>query len=207
MYEDGFSVLEKVYEQREWTPHKKGGNTRNFVMLKKLAPRPASTIKEIIYDDNGGPEEIIQNALRKDKTVDEVPLPIDKIMVFTFNRQGGDLMGKSLLRTAYSHWYYMTHLYKIDAIQKERHGIGVPRGRLLPGYAPSDKAVMRNLLKNLRTNEEGYMLLTPNVDVDFAKPEGELVDVMASPNHHNIMILMVRDGSVPSFGCHDSRWW
>ena len=190
IYEDGFSVLEKVYEQREWTPKKKGGNTRNFIMLKKLAPRPATTIKEIIYDDNGGPETVVQNALRADKTVDEVELPIDKVMIFTFNRYGGDLMGKSLLRTAYSHWYYMTHLYKIDAIQKERHGIGVPRGKLLPGYAPSDKAILRNLLRNLRTNEEGFMLLTPNVEVDFAKPEGELVDVMGSANHHNVMVLM-----------------
>lgn len=190
MYEDGYSVMEKVYEQREWTPKKKGGNTRNFIMLKKLAPRPASTIKEINYDDNGGPEEVVQSAIRADGTVDEEPLPIDKIMIFTFNRYGGDLQGKSLLRTAYSHWYYMTHLYKIDAIQKERHGIGVPRGKLLPGYSPKDREVLRNLLKNLRTNEEAFIVQTPNVEIDFAKPEGEMVDVMSSANHHNIMILM-----------------
>jgi hypothetical protein len=190
MYEDGYSVLEKVYEEREWAPKRKNANTRNFIMLKKLAPRPATTIKEIKYDDNGGPEEVIQNAIRSDQSVDEIELPIDKIMIFTFNRKGGDLTGKSLLRTAYSHWYYMTHLYKIDAIQKERHGIGVPRGKLLPGYSPADKEVLRNLLRNIRTNEEAFILQTPNVEVDFAKPEGEMVDVLGSANHHNIMILM-----------------
>src|SRR4029077_3894214 len=126
-----------------------GANSRNYTMLKKLSPRPAGTIKEIKYDDNGGPVSVAQNAIRADNTIQEVELDISKIMIFTFNRQGGDLTGKSILRTAYPHWYYKTHFYKIDAVQKERHSLGVPRGKLLPGFNNNDRGILRRMLRNI----------------------------------------------------------
>jgi hypothetical protein len=188
--EDGYSVLQKVHENRNWAPKRSGSNGKTYTMLKKLAVRPAASIAKITYDDNGGPVSLTHNALKADNSTQEVELPINKLIIFTLNRKGGDLTGKSMLRTAYPHWYYKTHAYKIDAIQKERHGIGVPRGRLLPGYTKDDVEAMRLLLRNLRTNEESFMLLTPNVEVDFAELSGNLVDVLGTANHHNMMILM-----------------
>lgn len=188
--EDGYSVLEKVYENRNWSAPGKGRNTKQYVMLKKLGVRPVLTIQDISYDDNGGPKEIIQNAIQGDGNVKEVTLDISKLIIFTLNRKGGDVTGKSVLRTAYQHWYYKNHMYKIDAIQKERHGIGVPRGKLLPGYTADDKTVLRTLLRNLRTNEEAFIMQTPNVEIDFAELTGQPVDVMKSAEHHNIMILL-----------------
>ena len=190
MYEDGYSVLEKVHEMREWSPQRKASNTRQFTMLKKLAVRPASTITKINYDNNGGPLSVEQNALQADGSVNQITLDIANIVIFTFGRNGGDLTGKSLLRTAYSHWYYKTHLYKIDAIQKERHSLGIPKGKLLPGFTQASKEAMRTLLRNLRTNEEAFMLLPPNVDVEIAFPTGHPVEVLQSANHHNLMILL-----------------
>lgn len=190
MCEDGYSILEKVHENREWTAPGKNRNTKVYTMLKKLAPRPASTITNINYDNNGGPTGVTHNAIQADGTVVEKELDISNIVIFTLNRKGGDLTGKSVLRTAYPHWYYKTHMYKIDAIQKERHGIGVPRGSLLPGYNEADKKTLRNLLRNLRSNEEAFIMQTPNVVIDFAELTGQPVDVLRSAEHHNIMILM-----------------
>jgi hypothetical protein len=195
-YEDGYSVLEPVYEMREWSPKqaqsitRPGANTKQFTMLKKLGVRHPSTIKGILYDDNGGPLSIEQGAILGDNSTKDVTIDITKLMIFTFSRRGGDLQGKSLLRTAYQHWYYKNHFYKIDAIQKERNSLGVPKGKLLPGYSPKDVAALRTLLQNLRTNENAFMLLTPNVDVEFAEVHGNIVDVMNSAEHHNMMILL-----------------
>src|SRR5262245_13085526 len=189
-YEDGFSVVEKVYENREWSPNAKGANTRQYTMLKKLAPRPAPTIKEIMYDDNGGPEKVTQTAIRPGGKTEDVDLDIGKIMIFTFGKNGGDLRGRSVLRTAYSHWYYKTHLYKIDAIQKERHAIGIPRGSLLQGANAADKTFLREMLRNLRTNEESFIIQVPNIEVDFVELSSQPVDVIASAEHHNAMILL-----------------
>jgi len=189
-YEDGYSILEKVYELREWTAKGKGRNSKQFTMLKKLGVRPTSTISMITYDDNGGPVKVTQGAIRADKSVQDVDLDISKIMIFTFSRVGGELTGRSVLRTAYAHWYYKTHLYKIDAIQKERNSLGVPAGTIGPAATKEDKEALRTMLKNLRSNEESFMILTPNVDVEFKEVHGNLVNVLESAGHHNTMILL-----------------
>jgi hypothetical protein len=159
-------------------------------MLKKLGTRPASTVSKIEYDDNGGPVQIVQQAIGADGQSKEVTIPIDKLMIFTHGRRGGDLTGKSLLRTAYPNWYYKTHMYKIDAIQKERHGIGVPKVKMMPGYTQKDREAAITLVKNLRTNEESGMVLPPNLDIEFAELHGNLVNVMDSIDHHNAQILL-----------------
>jgi hypothetical protein len=157
--------------------------------LRKLAVRPSETVKEFEYDDNGGPIGITQNAIRKDGKVDEVTIPISKLVVFTFDQDGGDLQGNSILRSAYQHWYYKDHLYKIDAIQKERHGIGIPDIELQPGFSEADKKFAHELGRNLRTNEFSHIVRTPFLKVGFAELSGNLVNALDSANHHDMMIM------------------
>ena len=190
MYSDGYAVIEKVYEMREWSANRSGANTKQFTMLKKLGYRPATTILRIDYDDNGGPLDVVQNAIQADGSIVETTMDISKVIIFTNSRRGGDLMGRSLLRTAYPHWYYKTHLYKIDAIQKERNSLGIPKGMLQPGYTQNDKNILRTMLANLRSNEESFMILTPNIDVEFAEVKSHSVNVLESAHHHNMMIFM-----------------
>jgi hypothetical protein len=191
MFEDGYSVLEKVHELRVWAPKDvPGANSKQYTMLKNFGARPISTITNIVYDNNGHVTEIDQNAIQADTSTKPVKMDINKLLVFTYNRRGGDITGKSILRTAYAHWYYKTHFYKVDAIQKERHGLGIPRGKLLPGYTPADKVAMRTALRNIRANEESFILETPNVTIDFVELSGNPVDVTSSAVHHNAMILL-----------------
>ncbi len=81
-------------------------------------------------------------------------------------------------------------MYKIDAIQKERHGLGVPHGKLLAGWTEKDREILRTMLRNIRVNEESFLITTPLVEVEFAELKGNLVNVLDSANHHNTMILM-----------------
>jgi len=190
MYEYGYSVFEKVYENREWAPGRRMANRRQYTMLKKLAPRPTPTIKSIEYDDNGGPVSIVQRALKaNNQSVDE-EIDISKLIIFSFNKKGGNLEGKSLLRTAHQHWYYIDNLYKIDAIQKERHGIGFPTIELPPGFTDKEAQAAFALVQNIRTNELGGAALPPGFKLNFAKLEGQPVNVMTSIDHHNGMIML-----------------
>lgn len=190
MYEDGSSVFETVWEEREWAPRRTGANRRKYTMLHKLGYRPATTIKEFVYDDNGGPIGIKHNALRADNKVEEEEIEIDKLLIFVFNQKGGNLEGKSLLRTAYKHWYYKDNLYQIDGIQKERHGTGFPVVTLPPNFTGEDKNVAHELVSNIRTNERGGAVLPPGFELAFAKIEGQPVDVLKSIEHHNGMIML-----------------
>jgi hypothetical protein len=115
-------------------------------------------------------------------------IPIKKMVVFSHEPEAGDISGISILRSAYKHWYYKDTLYKIDAIQKERHGIGIPVIKLPPGFSKDDQALADNLGRNLRTNERAHVTLPPLWDLIFAKLEGQPVDCMKSIDHHDMRI-------------------
>jgi Protein of unknown function (DUF935). len=198
MFDYGFSVFEKVYKLDTWSPKGKGRRNRPMTMLKKLAPRPATTIQRFVYDENGGPDGIMH--IRSATSINDfatplpvmqfpaIPIAIQKLLIFTFDQQGGNLEGLSVLRSAYKHWYYKDNLYTVDAIQKERHGMGVPKGELPPGYTDDDKKLGAELLGNMRTNEKAFILQPPGWNIYFDNVPGNLVDALRSAEHHDMMI-------------------
>lgn len=188
--DNGSSVFETVWGQRDWARKEKGANHKTYMVLTKLAPRPLMSITKFEYDDNGGPIEIVQQAIGKEGKVREEHIPIQKAIIFPNEDDTGDLFGKSMLRSAYPHWFYIQHLYKVDAIQKERHGTGVPKGKIPPGIKEADRLAALELLKNIRTNEHAGILEPLGYEFSFMDLPGNVVDVIASINHHNAMIML-----------------
>jgi hypothetical protein len=180
MCEFGYYMFEKVWENRLIE-----GRTRT--VWKKLAPRHPMDVKEWHFDSHGGPAGVTlyptSNPLMNDVTIG-----INKLLVFTFDKEAGNIEGISLLRSMYKHWYYKDQLYKIDAIQKERHGIGIPMITLPPGFSSDDKNLAENMGRNLRTNERAHVVLPPNWELVMLKLEGQPVDCLKSIEHHDLQI-------------------
>jgi hypothetical protein len=177
MCEYGYMTFEKVFER----------NAKQQIVLRKLSPRHPLDIREWLYDENGGPFAVMMEQTEMNN--EPVIIPISKLANFALEPEAGDMSGISVLRSAYKHYYYKDTLYKIDAIQKERHGIGVPLIKLPPGYSPADKAAAEQLGRNLRTNERAHIVLPPMWEVMFAVLEGQPVDCMKSIEHHNMQIM------------------
>jgi hypothetical protein len=184
MCEYGHMVIEKV-----WTDQAVPG----MLTYQKLAPRHPLDIRDWRYDANGGPSAVVMEPNSTDPNFIEsegIPIPIRKLAIFSLEPEAGDLSGLSILRSAYKHWFYKDTFYKIDAIQKERHGIGVPIIKLPPGFGDGDKRLANELGRNLRTNERAHIVLPPGWDIMFAKLEGQPVDCLKSIDHHDKMIWM-----------------
>lgn len=191
MLNDGFAVLEQVWERREWTPRREGANRKKYTMLKNLAVRPAITISEIKYDDTGGPLSVIQNAIRGDGEAEEVEIKIDQLLIFTFGSRGGDLTGKPLGRTAYQPWYFKKELYKIDAVGHERNHLGIPEWSLPETYSTADVDSAWEQVTNVRTNEKTGVVVPPGHGFRLVRPEGgQVQDIMPSIEHHDAKILL-----------------
>ena len=174
MLDYGFYAFEKVWDIQD-----------GLAVWRKFAPRHPLDIRKFVYDGNGGPVGVL---MREPDGYGDIKIPIEKMLVFTFDREAGNMEGISMLRSAYKHWYYKENLYKIDAIQKERHGIGIPIIKLPPNFSASDKIIADELGRNLRTNEKAHVVLPPMWDIIFAKLEGNPVDAMDSIAHHDLMI-------------------
>lgn len=182
MCEYGYSVLEKVWDvEKPGTPQEK-------IVLKKLKPIHPLDIREWIYDDLG---EVAGCVLEGTETNNwqEQAIPRNKLLIFSLEAEGGDLRGVSILRSAYKHYFYKDTLYKIDAIQKERHGIGVPIIKLPMGFTEQDRQLADDLGRNLRTNERAHITAPMNWEIAFAKLEGQPVDCLLSIDHHDKKIM------------------
>ncbi|MET0462868.1 MAG: hypothetical protein ABW007_06930, partial [Chitinophagaceae bacterium] len=175
MLEYGYFVMEKVYRM----------DTDGKMILQKLAPRHPLDIREWEYDAQGGPDAILMEPAEPHLFDGIIRIPIEKLVVFVNEQEGGDMRGISVLRSAYKHYYYKDTLYKIDAIQKERHGIGVPIIKLPMGFSQEDRRLADDLGRNLRSNERAHITIPSNWEVAFAKLEGQPVDCMRSIEHHD----------------------
>lgn len=180
MLDYGWYAFEKVYDVKE------GPGGGQYVIWRKFAPRHPLDLWEWDLDANGGPKGA--RFYGPDGSADSVYIPVDKLAIFTHQKEAGNLEGISLLRPAYKHWYFKETLYKIDAIQKERHGIGIPIIKLPLGFKAEDRNTADELGRNLRTNEKAHVVLPPMWEIMFAKLEGQPVDCMTSIEHHDKMI-------------------
>lgn len=171
----GYFVFEKVYYS----------DPKTDKIKINLTPIHPLDIQGWTYDGAGNVTGIRLEPIQGETYQQMVEIPFRRLLMVVFEMEGGDLRGTSILRTAYKHFYYKDTLYKIDAIQKERHGIGVPIIKLPMGFTDKDKDLANQLGRNLRTNERAYITIPWNWEVMFAKLEGQPVDTMPSIEHHD----------------------
>lgn len=183
MLDFGYYFFEKVFEVRE-VPE--GDRSVMRAVWRKWAPRHPLDVEEWEYDAHGGPNGVKMYAWDGANTVF---IPISKLLVFTYDKEAGNVEGISILRSAYKHWYYKDNLYKVDAIQKERHGIGIPVIKLPANYSPEDKRLANELGRNIRTNERAFIVLPPMWEIEFAQIGGGVVDIRPSIDHHDSQIV------------------
>jgi hypothetical protein len=198
MCDFGYMAFEKVWDY----------NKDGKLIISKLAPRHPLDIQDWLWDENGGPDAFVMEPISIQGTGNaafnnfnlnnpvtdfagldpRIVIPMSKALIFTLEQEAGDLRGISILRSAYKHYFYKDTLYKIDAIQKERHGIGVPIIRMPMGFSKADRELADNLGRNLRTNERAHITIPMNWEVGFAKLEGQPVDCLRSIEHHDMKI-------------------
>ncbi|MEV1321966.1 DUF935 family protein [Micromonospora arborensis] len=92
--------------------------------LRKLAPRMPRTIEKIDVAADGGLVSISQYS---QKTGDRVPpIPVDRLVAYVLEQEGGNWLGRSVLRGCYKNWLIKDRLLRVQAQTIERNGMGIP---------------------------------------------------------------------------------
>jgi hypothetical protein len=180
MLDFGYYFFEIVWEEKQI-------DGENRIAVRKLAPRHPMNVLNWNYDRNGGPVSV-EMVVPDPRLTPRIVIPIEKSLVFTHKREAGSILGVSALRSSYKHWYLKDQLYKIDAIQKERHGIGIPIIKLPPNFTTKDVQLADQMGRNLRVNEKAHVVLPALWEITWAKIEGYPVNAIESIEHHNKMI-------------------
>jgi len=162
-----------------------------YIVIKDLAPRiPHSILKWRISTGGRG---IVQQITTDEFPKATVEIPEDKLLILTFDKEGDDVTGQSVLRAGWKHYQIKQMLYKIQGIAAERWGVGIPVVTLGDGAGEAEKSKAEEWGGNVRSNEQGFVVL-PNKDykLEILTPSGnpQTSAIEAAIEHHSKQILM-----------------
>ncbi|MBV1778690.1 DUF935 family protein [Paeniglutamicibacter sp. ABSL32-1] len=171
------------------------------VVLKKLAFRKQTGLDAW----EAGPNLPGIKFRKADGTI--VPIPLEKIVVFTNEQEGDNFEGRSILRSAYKHWFYVDKYYQIDAVGHERHSLGVVKIKYPTSATDTQRDAAKAAARNLRASEEAYIEEPTGWDINFMDMQGNsLKDIQPSINRHdrqitkNVLAQFLEIGSSGSSG-------
>ncbi|MFC8008948.1 phage portal protein family protein [Streptomyces cinereoruber] len=189
----GFSLFEKVYAAQLVK-----GKMR--IALSDLAFRKQTTINA--WETRDHEPGITQQTI---KGIFDIPEA--NLARFTRQQEGDNYEGISVLRGAYKHWYIKDKLYKIAAIGHERQAVGVPFAAYQTSATKEQKAELEKYLRNLRTNQESFMLFPVGTEVGFMDMKGgTTTNTKDDVLHHdrqiakNSLLQFMDDGSQGASG-------
>lgn len=154
---DGVAPFQKVYAYDK---------ADGLYHLAKLAYRDPRTVSKWRVDEHGGPAGFVQSTYAYGQSED-VEFDIDELLIFTHRRKGANMIGDSLLRSAYEPFLVTRNLSRIGAAAVERHGLGIPVMRPRSRDSAYLSRIER-LLAGLRGAARSFVRLEPDQEMsDF----------------------------------------
>ncbi|NUR09340.1 MAG: DUF935 family protein [Nocardioidaceae bacterium] len=177
MLEFGHMPFEQVYriadDGRAW--------------IRKLAPRMPQTLSEINVAVDGGLESIRQYAAAGSR-VEPPKIPVDRLVMYVHEREGGNWRGQSLLRSAYKDWLLKDRLLRVDTATIERNGMGVPVYEGSEEQAGADKESGLALATSIRAGQSAGGYIPAGAKLTLKGVEGELPKALDSIRYHDEQI-------------------
>jgi hypothetical protein len=175
----GFQFFEQVYRFDDAT---------HRFRLRKLAPRMPGTISEIEVARDGGLEYIRQHPSGQSGFTGRIHLlglqsaqiPVDRLVAYVNDQEGGNWIGDSYLRPLFKHFVRKDRLLRVDAINAERNGAGVPLAYAPPNATKDQMTALANLARSYRVGESAGGALPNGADIRFKGVEGTLPNVLES---------------------------
>lgn len=128
----GFSTFEKVFKM-EYVDGL--GLTYVYKNASFISPK---TVRRFYFDPETGLFTGLQQQAYGDLARD-VTVKAENLLMFSFNREGADMMGIPPFRSAYKDWICKDELYKVLRRGAKNSALGVPIGTIADGYVDAEK--------------------------------------------------------------------
>ncbi|HEY9315797.1 phage portal protein family protein [Williamsia sp.] len=154
--------------------------------LRKLGPRMPRTISDIKVARDGGLIAIEQYGFGTDHR--EVSIPVNRLVAYVNDREGGDWTGNSLLRPAYKHWLVKDRLLRVDAQTIERNGMGVPVYEAGPADDQKQMDAGKKIAQSYKAGSASGAATPHGAKLRLVAPEGNLPNALPSIKYQDEQI-------------------
>lgn len=191
----GFSYFEQVYRVEP------DGSAAH---LRKLSYRPGPTIEYINVAMDGGLESIQQYWVRTAERPQ--PIPVNRLVAYVFEREGGNWLGMSVLRAAYKNWLLKDRLLRVQAQTIERNGMGVPLYKAQEDATGADLAAGLAMAQAWRSGEASGASVPFGADMLLRGVEGDLPDADPAIRYHDEQIARAVLAHFLNLGTQTGSW-
>lgn len=169
------------------------------VRLRKLGPRMPRTLTAVNVADDGGLISIEQAA-----GVGKVTIPVDRLVAYVHDREGGNWLGVSLLRPAYKHWVIKDRLLRVQAQTIDRNGMGIP---LYEG-AENEQSLTAGLqlAEAWRAGANSGAAIPNGASLSLVGVTGQLPDAMPAIRYHDEQIARTVLAHFLNLGTQTGSW-
>lgn len=171
----GHSYFEQVYRVDD----------AGLFHLRKLGPRLAETISDIQVAPDGGLVSIEQYGWNTDGAV---RIPVERLVAYVVDREGGDWTGSSLLRPAYKHWLIKDRLLRVQAQTIERNGMGVPVYEGAPEDQQAHLDAGKKIAQSYKSGNTSGASIPNGAKLRLLGVEGNLPDAQPAIEYHDAQI-------------------
>lgn len=166
------------------------------IRYARLAPRLPQTLWRFEVAEDGQLSTLVQYAAKGSSgNFQELTIDAPYLAHFTHDREGDNYFGRSVLRSAYPHWFYKKDAYRIAGIRLHRFGVGIPKASIdttkMPSNSTDELNKIETTLKGIVAHEKAYIRSPDWVTWDILVPQGgaggdkTIIEVI---EHHNLMI-------------------
>jgi hypothetical protein len=165
----GWAFCEVVYKKRSGiqdpdAPMPSSKYNDGKIGWRKLPLRAQDSLDHWEFDDQGGLRGFVQ---RPAPHYVDIEIPIEKGLLFRTTPYKGSPEGRSVLRSAYTSWYYKKRIQQIEGTGIERDLAGFPVFEIPAEFMAADasteqKAVLsafQNMGKNIRRDKQEFVIM------------------------------------------------
>ncbi|WP_221585565.1 hypothetical protein [Microbacterium sp. G2-8] len=186
----GHAVFEQVY----YRPRSIDEGGDGLFHLRKLGYRPARTIAAWKVAADGGLIGVQQYATQTDShrltgyvSIDGTTLPVDRLVVYTNRRKGGNWIGESVLRSAYKNVMLKDRFLRIDAQVVERNGLGIPV-HTAADNSPDSLDAGLDIAAGVQAGDNSGVSLAKDAKFELVGVTGSLPNILEKIKYHDEQI-------------------
>ena len=190
----GHSFFEQVYRVDD----------SGMVRLAKLSQRPSRTIQAVNVDSDGGLISIEQWGNPDSNRGAPVVIPVNRLVAYVNEREGGNWLGHSVLRSCYKNWLLKDRLLRVQVQTVERNGMGVPLYTGAEGEA--DLSAGLKMARAWRGGGDAGAAVPNGASLKLVGVDGDLPDADTPIRYHDEQIARAVLAHFLNLGTQTGSW-
>jgi hypothetical protein len=165
--------------------------------LRKLSPRMPRTISQIVADQQGSLQGIVQyptfgsnylngqqlfaktskiTPINSNITPQGIPIPVDRLVAYVHEREGSNWFGHSMLRSLFREFTIKDKELRINTISHERNGAGVAIAKAPQNATSRQVDALQAVVNQIKASEVGGAVVPYGSEVTLEGVRGTLPD-------------------------------